>query len=48
MHIPTGRVAFEDVLLFLIRDFDVAPQSEGAQNAILESLRRFRGFRTWS
>jgi hypothetical protein len=47
LHIPTGRVAFEDVLLFLIKDFAVQPAKVDGEELIRESLRRFRSFSTW-
>lgn len=48
LHVPTGRVAFEDVLLFLIRDYGVRPVREDGREVITESLRRFRSFRSWA
>lgn len=50
LHIPTGRVAFEQVLKFAILDHGVVPAMDRDQAiAVLdESLRRFQAFRTWA
>ena len=49
IHLPTGRVAFEDVLQFLVDEMDaVVPDREAALTAIGESRERFRTFRSWA
>jgi len=48
LHIPSGRVSFEEVVRFLIDDLDVAPERPEKWKKILEeSEERFRAFRTW-
>lgn len=47
-HIPTGRVAFEDVLVFLFHDFDVPLARNDGRDIVEESRRRFHAFRTWA
>lgn len=47
-HVPTGRVALEDVLLFGIRDMDVVP-AHGQSVAILEEVaERHKKYRSWA
>jgi hypothetical protein len=49
MHLPTGRVSFEEVIRFLIDDLDVIPARPGDWEALVrDSEDRFRAFRTWS
>lgn len=51
LHIPTGRVSFEDVLIFLINEFDVelAKGKKGTGSAILaKNNGLFVEHRTWS
>ena len=48
LHIPTGRVSFEQVVRFLVDDFQVVPQRHDWRDVIAESEERFRAFRTWS
>jgi hypothetical protein len=50
LHVPTGRVAFEQVLRFLVTDFgvDCAKGRDEAMSVLEESLRKFQAFRTWS
>jgi hypothetical protein len=47
LHIPTGRVFFEDVLQFLIRDHDVKPAREDWAEVLEECHRRVSTFATW-
>jgi hypothetical protein len=48
LHIPTGRVAFEQVLLVAITDYGVEPAKTDAPEILAETLRRFRLFRSWA
>ncbi len=46
-HLPTGRVAFEEVVRFLIDEFD-AKEARADWDAILgDSQARFEVYRTW-
>ena len=47
LHIPTGRVFFEEVVLFLITEHDVAPQREDWKQVLDESLRRVLTWSSW-
>jgi hypothetical protein len=47
LHIATGRVAFEDVLLMLIDDFGV-PARRGARVRLAESRSTFEKLQTWA
>ncbi len=42
LHVPSGRIAFEQVLLFVIEELGVA-----AREVLGEVLERFRQYRTW-
>jgi hypothetical protein len=45
LHIPTGRVAYEQVLYFLMTDLGAVAVAE--TKGLDDSLRRFRKFKTW-
>ena len=47
LHVPTGRVFFEDVLRFLIQEHGVAPARDDWREVIGEGLRKVSGFATW-
>lgn len=49
-HIPTGRVAFEQILKFAIQEHDVqtAIDRQQAIESLDECLRRFVTFRSWA
>jgi hypothetical protein len=49
LHIPSGRIAFEEVLLFAIDELGVAPRvsEEEAKTVLTETLYGFRKFRRW-
>ena len=47
VHFPTGRVAIEEVVLMLIRDFDVRPRRLDYGEVIERNLEIFRRWRTW-
>ncbi|HEV2125469.1 MAG TPA: hypothetical protein VGW38_22185 [Chloroflexota bacterium] len=46
-HFPTGRVALEDVLRLLIRDFSVAPLRSDWATVLTQTQGRFEQYRTW-
>jgi hypothetical protein len=48
LHIPSGRVSFEEVIRFLIEDFQVEAARDGWRTIIGDSEQRFKDFRTWS
>jgi hypothetical protein len=48
LHIPTGRVAFEEVLLFAITDYGIATAKPDAAAILTDILSRFRRYRTWA
>lgn len=47
LHIPTGRVFFEHVLLFLINEHGVVPVVDDWEDKLGDSLRRVSSFSTW-
>jgi hypothetical protein len=47
VHIPTSRVAFEDVLTMLIEDFDVRAK-RGASTVLATNRARFEKAQTWT
>lgn len=47
-HIPTGRLALEDLLLFLIDEMDALPQLENARSIIEETRVQHRDHRHWA
>ena len=47
LHIPTGRVAFEEVVVFLITELGVLPARADWEKVVEETLARFRTYRTW-
>lgn len=47
LHIPTGRVFFEHVLLFLINEHGVDPVVDDWQEKLGDSLRRVSSYSTW-
>lgn len=46
-HLPTERIALEDVVLFLIDDFGVDPKRDDYRKAIGENRDAFREYRSW-
>jgi hypothetical protein len=46
LHIPSCRLAFEDVLMLLVEDFRL-PAKDGAIEALLRQRRRFENGQTW-
>lgn len=47
LHLPTGRVSFEEVILFLICELGVTPVREDWEEVLAETLMRFKTYRTW-
>lgn len=47
VHLPTGRVAFEEVIRFLFCELDVVPERDDWEKVIGETEQRFKEFRTW-
>ena len=46
IHIPTGRIAIEDVILLVVNDFDVKPK-RGWQKALAAERNWFETNQTW-
>lgn len=47
LHIPTGRVFFEHVLLFLVNEHDVQPARDDWLEVLGDSLHRVLKYSTW-
>jgi hypothetical protein len=47
-HVPTGRVALEDVLLFAINDMNAEPAHNRALEILQEVVGRHKEHRTWA
>lgn len=47
-HIPTGRVAFEDVLRLAMNEFGVEAQRPDWDNVIGQTQAKFEQWRTWT
>ena len=47
-HVPTGRVALEDVLLFCIRDMNVRPAHDQGIPILEEVAQRHKQHRSWA
>lgn len=47
-HIPTGRIAFEDVLEFLFRDCKVRPARDDWKEVFVETKKLFDANKSWS
>lgn len=47
LHLPTGRVAFENIVEFLIRDLGVEPAQGDWEQRILDAESYFRRYRSW-
>jgi hypothetical protein len=48
LHVPTGRVSFEQVVRFLVEELEVDPRSHSWDEILAESHELWREFRTWS
>jgi hypothetical protein len=48
-HLPTARISFEEVLWFLIDEFDVVPAKDKleCQQVLTETKKRHEKYRTW-
>ena len=46
-HLPTARVSFEEVLRFLIEEFDVEPAKSEWQGVLAETQERYERHRSW-
>jgi len=46
-HVPTGRIALEDFIQFLIEAFDVVPIREDWRDVINETRSQFLQYRSW-
>lgn len=47
-HVPTGRVALEHVIQFLLQAYEVVPSRQDYERILEDSLARFERWRTWS
>jgi hypothetical protein len=47
VHMPSGRVSFEQVVRFLVDDLHIEPRRKDWRTVIDECDQRFRAFRTW-
>lgn len=47
LHLPSGRVSFEEVLRFLIEEMGVRPARKDWDAILSDSQARFEAFRTW-
>jgi hypothetical protein len=47
-HLPTGRVAIERVILFVIREFGVRPMRPDWEEILLTNVDLFERYRTWA
>jgi hypothetical protein len=48
MHLPSGRIAFEQVLTLMIREFGVEPRRDDHEAVIEDCFSRFAKWRTWT
>jgi len=48
LHIPTGRVSFEEVVRLLIAELGAQQNRDDWEVVLKDSEDRFRAFRTWS
>jgi hypothetical protein len=46
-HIPSGRVAFEDIISFLVNDLKVKPHREDWEHVLAETRKLFDSDKTW-
>lgn len=47
VHLPTGRVAFEEIVRCLIQDLEVRPARQNWENVLRDTETRFKTYRTW-
>lgn len=48
LHVPSGRVAVENVILFLIGEMNVKPARDGWQAQLEQTLARHEAHRSWA
>jgi hypothetical protein len=48
LHLPSGRVSFEEIVRLLIEDLGVEPARNDWDAILSESETRFKAFRTWA
>jgi hypothetical protein len=48
LHIPTGRVSFEEVVRFLVDELRVVPSREDWRSVVDETEVLFKQYRTWA
>jgi hypothetical protein len=46
-HFPSGRIALEEFLRCIIRDFQVTPQRDDWQDVLDATQQAFEAYRTW-
>ena len=46
-HLPTGRIALEEFLRCLIRDFEVSPHRQDWDTVLTDAQQAFEEWRTW-
>jgi hypothetical protein len=47
LHFPTGRVAFESAVVFLINELGVVPARSDWEDIVKDTFARFDKFKTW-
>jgi hypothetical protein len=47
-HVPTGRVTFESIVMFLLMDLEVRPREQDWYERITEAEQLHKRYRTWS
>jgi hypothetical protein len=47
-HLPGGRIAFEQVLALLIREFGIEPRRDDHADVLDDCFQRFAKWRTWT
>lgn len=48
LHIPTGRVAFEDVMTFVLADLGVQPERDDWETVLADARAKFTSRRSWA
>jgi hypothetical protein len=47
LHVPSGRIAFEEVVWMLVQDLGISARRSDWRDVLTECLARFRAYRTW-
>lgn len=47
LHLPTGRVSFEEIIVFMFDDLHVVPARSDWEAILWETLERFKTYRSW-